>query len=193
MKYQRATFKVKVYKDQTVGANEGVIVATGDTVTLAIRNSGRAATSQDVVLTNVLDGGRTIEWDAQASNYTISNDVIRPHQKHNYSCPGLRNFVATLTESSPTTVAMSVTSITLSGATFPVGISEESAANGITPEFVEALLAKLNQILGYDGTFTGVVTGTAGSQVLTLRAIGTQAKWTAIAGAGATIVQPTAY
>ena len=193
MKYQRAFFNLRVYKDQGTSSNEGKVIEVGDTVTLAVRNVGRADTTQDVTVTAVGSGGRMIEWDAQASNYLISNDVKRVHQKHQYVCPGERNFVATLTELNPASVAMSVTSITISGATFPVGIAEASAANGITPEFVTALVAKLNEIFGWDGLVTGVVTGTAGSQVLTLRAIGTTFKWTAIAGAGATIVQPATY
>lgn len=191
MKLQAATFRLKVYKDQltpaTLAANYGKIIAIGDTVTLAVRNDAGPETAQDVVVTDVLDGGRTIQWDGSLVSQTITEDVVRVHQKHEFYCAGPRNFRGSILE---TTGPMTVTSITLNGAVLPVGIAEGATAAGIDPAFVTALLSKLNSLVGGDGQFTATVTGTAPTQTLTVDLKRSAFFWSAWVGSGGTVTQP---
>lgn len=186
-------FKLPVYRNQTgaTGADVGKIIVPTDTLRLIIRNDMGAETTQDVTVTKVSNGGRDIQWDNGTTGNLRTGDVVRVHQRHQYSRADRQNWTATLTELNPTTVKMAVASITMNGAVFTVGATEAAAANGIEPAFVTDLLDKINAILMTEGTVTGVVTGTAGTQVLTLTFTGLTFTLNAITATGATVVGPT--
>jgi len=193
---ERVSFKLPVYKDQGQAGNYGVLIAINDVVSLVIHNDGGAQTLQDVTLTGVFEGGKTIEWDYQATplNQLIKTyDVVRVHKKHQWNCPGPQNWSATIAESGGGTAApLSVGTVTLSGVTYNVNVTEAATGAGITPAFVQAVVDKLNSLLGSEGFATGTVAGLAGSQTLAIRINDTTLNWTAITvpTGGTVTVQP---
>lgn len=162
---QASTFHLPVRK----ATNQRAIVEIGDTVTLLITNDGGIATTQDVVLTGVFDYGKTIQWDAGTTGNLGTRHIIRPHIKHEYHCAGADDWQAILSESGGGAAAASVTSLTINGVVYAVGVTEAAAAAGITTVFRDALIAKLQKMVGSNGNVTGVIAGSAGTQTLTLR------------------------
>lgn len=145
------------------------IIEVGDTATLVITNDAGVSTTQDVVVTAVLDYGKTIQWDASTTGNLGTRHVQRVHAKHIYNCPGPLVWEAVLTEDDADTVAALVTSLVFNGVVYSIDIEEDAIANGIDPDFVTALVAKLQEMVGSNGFVTGVVAGTAGAQTLTIR------------------------
>lgn len=189
---EAVSMKVPVYKDQGGGSgNIGKLIEVGDTVRFIIRNDAGAQTTQDVTVTAVLEQGKTIQWDNSTTGNLRTEDIVRVHQRHQYSCPGPSIWTATLTEATFTAIPMSVTSITFSGATYPVNISETAAEAGIQQTFVDALINKINSILGDQGIAKGVITGSAGTQTLTITISDLLLRWDAIARVGAGGAGPT--
>ena len=191
---EKVTFKLPVYRDQLTNSTYiGQKVQVGDTVRLIIRNDGGPQTTQDVVLTAVLEGAKTIEWDNGTTGNLRTEDIVRVHQRHQYACPVPGPYTAILTELNPGTVPMGITSITLSGATYAIGTVETAAANAIQPAFAQATVDKINSILGDNGFASYVIAGSAGTQTLTITIRDLTLVWTAIAVTGATITQAPTY
>lgn len=164
-------FKLPVYKDQTNSANIGKIIEVGDTVTLVIYNNKLTGpTTQDVTVTAVGNGGRTIEWNNSTTGNLLAERIERVHAKHQYTCAGAQNWEIVLTEASASSVKAKVTSMAFGvpSVVYDIGVEEAAAANGITDLFVEELVDKINSVLGNEGYAHGVVAGSAGSQTLTL-------------------------
>jgi hypothetical protein len=167
---QAVTFHLPVHK----ATNDPAIVEVGDTVTLGITNDGGAMTTQDVVLTAVSDGGKTIQWDAGTTGNLGTRHVIRPHAKHSYHCAGVDDWQAVLTEEGDSdTDPAEVISLTINGVVYAVEVVEAAAADGITETFRAELVAKLQELVGPNGYVTGVVAGVAGAQTLTIKIAGT--------------------
>lgn len=95
-KTEKVTFKNPVYKDQTVVADYGKIIAVGDTLFVQCPGDGGAdaATAVQLVLTHVSNNGRTVGWDQNSAigkNYR-SSDIGRVHKKHQKVCTGVLNY-----------------------------------------------------------------------------------------------------
>lgn len=184
------TAKYPIYKDQGTASNYGKKTVTGDTVTLVIKNDAGAESTIDVVTTDVLDGGRTIQWNPGTTGIRTF-DVVRTHQKHEFRC-SINDFSATLTEVANEALLMSVQSVTINGGVYAVNVSETGpGADGIPAAFAQAVVDKIQGIIGKEGTVSYQITGSAGSQVLTIIIRGMSVPWTAIAATNATVVQPT--
>jgi len=167
---QAVTFDLPVHK----ATNQAAIVEIGDTVTLVISNDGGAPTTQDVVLTDVQDYGKTIQWDASTTGNLGTRHVRRVHAKHEYHCAGPDDWQAVLTEENDSdTDPAEVISLTINGVVYLVEVVEAAAADGITETFRAELVAKLQSLLGTNGYVTGVVAGVAGAQTLTIKIVGT--------------------
>jgi hypothetical protein len=165
-------FTLPVYKDQTSAPNYGVLIAVGDTVTLVIDNDDGVETTRDVVVTSVGNRGREIFWDTSTTNNLRTEDVIRVSAKHQFKCPGPQTWTVTLTELNGSTVAAKVVTLSLNGVPYNINVTEAAIGNGITTTFITELVATINSLIAGIGTASAVLTGTAGSQVLTLRFTG---------------------
>lgn len=179
-------FTLPVYKDQTSAPNYGLLAATGDTVTLVIANDDGVETTRDVVLTGVGNRGREIFWDTSTTNNLRTEDVIRVGAEHQFNCPGPQTWTVTLTELSPATVAAKVVSLSLGGVAYSINVTEAAIGNGITTTFISELLVAVNSLVAGIGSASAVLTGTAGSQVLTLRLTGMLQRPTGISVVGLT-------
>ena len=167
---QAVTFHLPVRK----ATQSADLIEVGDTVTLVISNDAGDQTTQDVTVTDVLDYGKTIQWDASTTGNLGTRHVVRVHAKHIYECPGALNYQAVLTESGGGTVAVAgVTSLVINGIVYPIDISEDAIAAGITQEFADALVAKFQAMFGSNGYVTAEIAGTAGTQTLTVLFTGT--------------------
>ncbi len=167
---QAVTFHLPVYK----ATNQSAIVEIGDTVTLGISNDGGVMTEQDVVLTGVADGGKTIQWDAGTTGNLGTRHVIRPHAKHEYHCAGSDDWQVVFTEEADSDVdPAEVISVVFNGVVYAVGVVEAVVADGITEAFRAELVAAIQALVGPNGYVTGVVAGVAGAQTLTLKIVGT--------------------
>ena len=165
------SFKVRPFKDQTITANKGLPIQVGDTVTVVRHNGAAAASTQDLVVTEIVHGGLGFGWDAGLTQNLRPEDIIRLHAKHLYACPGALNYRVILTELNPTTVQASVTSMAFGSptATYGIGVTEAAAAgNGIAAEFGTRLAAAINAVLGREGNASVVIAGTAGTQTVTI-------------------------
>lgn len=181
-------FHSKVYKDQTVGGNAGKIIETGDTAYLKKRVVGGTDVLETVTVTAVKEYGHSIQWD-NGTTSVRAEDIIGISAKHSFRCAGSTNTTISITELTPSTVKMAVTSITINGGVFPVNISEAAAANGIEVGFAQALTAVINGYLaGTSGYASYSITGTAGTQVLAILITGSVLKPTAMAITGGTVV-----
>jgi hypothetical protein len=179
-------FTLPVYKDQTSAPNYGLLAAIGDTVTLVIANDDGVETTRDVVLTGVGNRGREIFWDTSTTNNLRTEDVIRVGAEHQFNCPGPQTWTIALTELNPSTVAAKVVSLSLGGVPYTINVTEAAIANGITATFISELLAAVNSLVAGIGSASAVLTGTAGTQVLTLRLTGMLQRPTGISVAGLT-------
>jgi hypothetical protein len=166
---QAVTFHLPVHK----ATNDPAIIEVGDTVTLVISNDAGAQTTQDVVVTAVLDYGKTIQWDASTTGNLGTRHVVRPHAKHEYHCAGPDDWQVVLTEDNDPAVAASVTSLTINGVVYEIDVSEVGVTNGLEADFAAAVVAKLQAMIGNNGYVTGVVAGVAGAQTLTIKITGT--------------------
>ena len=166
---QAVTFDLPVHK----ATNQAAIVEVGDTVTLVISNDAGAPTTQDVVLTGVLDYGKTIQWDASTTGNLGTRHVRRVHAKHEYHCAGADDWQVVLTEDNDPAVEASVTSLVINGVVYEIGITEAADTDGIEAAFAAAVVAKLQAMIGSNGYVTGVVAGVAGAQTLTIKITGT--------------------
>ena len=163
------SFHRPLYKDQTVAADEGKIIEAGDTVALVIENSTSSPTLQNVTVTKVTEQGKRIEWDLLTTGNLFPDKVIRHHHKHTFRSKGRLNYAIVLTESSASSVKAKVTSMEFGGAPYAIDIEETTLGNGITTEFRDRLLAKINEVLLTEGyAASGVIAGSAGSQTLTV-------------------------
>jgi hypothetical protein len=179
-------FTLPVYKDQTSAPNYGILAAIGDTVTLVIANDDGVETTRDVVLTGVGNRGREIFWDTSTTNNLRTEDVVRVGAEHQYNCPGPQTWTVTLTELNGSTVAAKVVTLSLNGVPYNINVTEAAIGNGITATFITELVATINSLIAGIGTASAVLTGTAGSQVLTLRFTGILQRPNGISVAGLT-------
>lgn len=180
-------FTLPVYKDQSVGGNYGTLIAVGDTVTLVIANDDGTESTRDVTVTAVGNAGREIFWDTSTTNNLRTEDVIRVGAEHVFVCAGPQNWYITLTELSETTVPAKVVTISLNGVPYDINVAEAAAAAGITSAFVTELIDTINALIAGIGYASGVVTGAAGDQVLTLTLSGLLQKPTGVSAEGLTV------
>lgn len=181
-------FYSRVYKDQTVLANVGKFIEVGDTVNLKKRVVGGTDVLEPVTITAVKENNHSIQWD-NGTTGVRAEDIVGISAKHSFRCAGSTNTLISITELTPLTLKMAVTSITINGGVFPVNISEAVAANGIEVEFAQALTAAVNGYLaGTSGYASYSITGTAGTQVLAILITGSVLKPTAMAITGGTVV-----
>lgn len=187
------TAKLPIYKDQTVGANAGLKILAGDTVVLVIKNDAGPETLISVVVTLVLDGGRTIQWDPGTTGIRTF-DVVRTHQKHQFDCAGALSFQAIFAEVATEALLMSVGTMTIGGGVYSINITETGpGADGIPAAFAQAVVDKMNSYLSFGAVASYTITGSPGTQVMNLFIRGLDGiKWTAVTGANATITQPVA-
>ncbi len=153
--------KLPIYKDQTTPGNEGELIEVGDSVDLVIRNDGAAPTIQTVVVTEVALGGKQIGWNNSTTGNLRTEDVIRVHYKHQYNCPGATNYTVTLTEAGAGAALAEVTSIEFGSppVAYAIGAAETGdPATGITQEFVDELVTKVQAVLGAEGFVTAELT-----------------------------------
>jgi len=161
-------FKLPVYKDQAVASNAGLVVEIGDTVTLVISNGPTATpTTRDVVLTAVLHGGRTIEWDNGTTGNLLAEHVLRVHAKHQYVCAGSNSYSVTLTEVDSANTKAMVTALEFGQPAVYYAINVQEAAGpsaGIADEFVTRLESAIQAVIGSEGFVTVSRSGIAGAQ-----------------------------
>jgi len=179
-------FTLPVYKDQTSGANYGLLIEAGDTVTLVIANDDGTETTRDVVVTAVGNAGREIFWDTSTTNNLRTEDVIRVGAEHQFNCPGPQTWTITLAELSETTVAALVSTISLDGVPYDINVEEAAIAAGITSAFQTELVDTINSLIAGVGYASSSIAGAAGDQVLTLRLTGMLKRPTGISVAGLT-------
>jgi hypothetical protein len=181
-------FYSKVYKDQSLGgANIGKLIVAGDTAYLKKRVPGGTDVLETVTVTAVRDNGHTIEWD-NVTTGVRAEDIVGISAKHSYKCAGpvTVNIAIPETGGVPSTTKMKVVSITINGGVFPVNVEEAVAGNGISAEFAQGVTDVINGYLAGDSGYCSyAITGTAGTQVLTLVITGTVLVPTAISTLGA--------
>lgn len=184
-------FYRRIYKDQTTGggANTGKFIEVGDSVFLKKRVVGGVDVLETVTVTAISQDNHSIQWD-NGTTGVRAEDIVGISAKHSYRCPGTSTTNIAITEgASHATVKMLVTSITINGGVFPVNIEESVAGSGIEVAFAQNLTAVINGYLaGTSGYASYAITGSAGSQVLTIKITGSVLKPTAMAITAGTVV-----
>ncbi len=185
-----SNFYRRIYKDQTLGgAAIGALIEVGDTVYLKKRVVGGTDVLETVTVTAVGNDRHSIQWD-NGTTGVRSEDIVGISAKHQYKCPGTSTINIAITEAANSdVVALAVSDITISGGVFPVNLTESVIADGIEPEFAQALTDVINGYLaGTSGYAAYAITGAVGSQVLTIKITGSVLKPTAITVTGGTAV-----
>lgn len=134
-------FALPVYKDQTSGPNEGLVIEVGDTLTLLCKSDSGVIVLKDVTVAAVNDADfpTVISWEYDSGNtYTTADRVVGVDPKHQYECPAPRNIGIT-----GTSFTAAVTSITVNGVVTAVSPSIAVSADGAT-ELQELLVTLLN-------------------------------------------------
>lgn len=162
-KTQKVTFSRPVYKDQTVAANYGVLIAVGDTVVVKADGDGTDDGAVSLVLTHVENGGRTIGWNQllnTASNYETT-DITRVHKKHQFACPGLHDYINATDPAGP------INGFTINGiyhAITPIAATSQVTANALADAINAVLLGNGNAVVTWNNlatdTFTIKIFGT---------------------------------
>lgn len=185
----RVNFYKKIYKDQTLGGSAvGALIEVGDTVYLK-KKDPTGEVLETVVVTEVLDEGHTIGWNALTTGVR-NEDIVGISEKHSYSCVGDVTQTIPITESDPE-VKMALESVVISGGTqTPSSAIEESEiADGIEQSFVDALVNYLNGLLAGTNAYVTAseITGVAGTQEFDLIITGMPLRVTALTITGATV------
>lgn len=108
-----------VYKDQSTPSNKGVKLAPGDTVTFIKKSSDGSLPTQDVVITNISDSGKTLHWEYDsASVFLHPNDIYAIHPKHTFVCAPFINVGATSLGGTPAAPDKTVSAFTINGESF---------------------------------------------------------------------------
>jgi hypothetical protein len=184
----RVNFHRRIYKNQSVALDKGLIIEVGDSVTLKKRVVGGSPVAEVVTVTGVDDEGTTIEWN-NGTTGVRAEDIVGIHAQHNFQCAGTAGYSFTLTEDDDGIVdAIAVEDITIDGGVFPVNAEESEVAAGIEEAFADTFIGVINGLLaGTSGYASYAITGTAGDQVLTVTVTGSPLAITDLTVVGATL------
>lgn len=173
---EKITFTRPVYKDQTVGANEGVLAVPGDSIVFSIHNDGAPPTAVTLVLTTVSNAGKTVGWNRDAANSSYrSDDISRVHAKHQYKCRGATNYATATAFNGP------ATNIVINSITY--AFSFPATAPG-----AQGLQDAINNILQGDGWAAVTLDTVPNPDTLAVSITGTTKKITSISNNGVAVL-----
>jgi hypothetical protein len=148
---QGQRFFLPIYKDQSVGANEGILAAAGDIITVLLKGVKPDGThpTQSLTLLSISDHGLEITWEHDATNqYARSGDIHSVAPVHQYVCPVAGNISLVGT----TDVDAPVTSFSVNGVTH----TETYPVTAVGAAALEADLQTALQEQGLSGEVTVV-------------------------------------